>query len=166
MFQDFLLTAAKAQLAVTKEARDAPVSRAHLFITTALQLCEFFLNNPTLDAFKFTTVLRVDDLHSGSERTIAQVHHIKVVDSWVSAPPGHPELLDADAKTQFFYEAMPFWLMGTGTFDLSRSDPLLQDLLRAETGTDDKRVKAYALALELDNAFQRVSRECYIGEIQ
>lgn len=166
MFQDFLLTAALAQLAATKEARDAPVSRTNLFIATALQLCEYFLANPKLDAFQFTTLLKVDDLHSGSERTISQVHHIKVVDRWVSAPPGHPPLLDADAKTRFFYEAMPFWLMGTGTFNLSRSDPLLQDLLRAETGTDDKRVKAYALALEIDNAFQRVGRECYIGEVQ
>jgi hypothetical protein len=166
MFPDFLLTNALAQLAATKEARDAPLSRANLFIATALQLCEFFLANPKLDAFKFTTLLKVDDLHSGSERTISQVHHIKVVAQWVSAPPGQPELLDADGKTRFFYEAMPFWLMGTGTFNLSRADPLLQDLMAAETGSDDKRVKAYALALELDSAFQTVSRECYIGEIQ
>lgn len=165
MFQDFLLTAALAQLAATKEARDAPVSRPHLFVATALQLCEYFVSNPKLDKFKFTTLLKVDDLHSGSERTIAQVHHIKVVAQWVSAP-GQPELLDTDAKTRFFYEAMPFWLMGTGTFDLSRSNELLQALMNAEVGSDDKRVKAYALALELDNAFQRVSRDCYLGEVQ
>jgi hypothetical protein len=164
MFPDFLLTAALTQLAATKEARDAPVSRAQLFVATALQLSEFFIANDQLDAFRFTTVLKVDDRLSGSDRTIAQVHHIKVVAQFAS--PGQPELLDADAKTRFFYEAMPFWLMGTGTFLMSRANPLLQNLLSAETGSDDKRVKAYALALELDNAFERVGRECYLGEVQ
>lgn len=159
MFSDLLLTQAQAQLAATREARDAPVSRASLFIATALQLCEYFSANATLDAFQFTTLLKVDDLHSGSERTIAQRHHVKVV------TPGCPALLDAEGKTRFFYEAMPFWLMGDGTFNLSRANPLVQDLLAAETGSDDKRVKAYALALELDNAFQRISTECYLGEV-
>lgn len=166
MFPDFLLTAALAQLAATKEARDAPLSRPQLFVATALQLCEYFLANPRLDSFQFTTLMKVSEFVDGVDRTIAQVQHLKVVDQWVSAPANQPELLDTEAKTRFFYEAMPFWLMGTGTFTLSRSNERLQALMAAEPGSDDKRVKAYALALELDGAFQTVSRDCYLGEVQ
>jgi len=159
MFPDFLLTQAQAQLAATKDARDAPVSRSHLFSAAALQLCEYFGNHPTLESFQFTTVLQLEDVTDGLDRTFKQRHHVKVVTA------GQSSLLDADAKTRFFYEATPFWLMGNGSFTVQRSSPVLQDLLAAEPGSDDKRVKAYALALELDASFQRVSHECYLGEV-
>jgi hypothetical protein len=159
MFPDMLLTQAQAQLAVTKEAAGASPNRAMLFVATALQLCEWFANHPNLQSFQFTTLLALEDVVEGTDRVLKQRQHIKVI------APGCSELQDADSKSKFFYTSTPFWMLGNGSFTVTRNSASLQALLAAEAGSDDKRVKAYALALELDQAFQRVSQDCYLGEV-
>jgi hypothetical protein len=150
MFSDFLLMAAKAELTVAKEAAAYQANRAHFFIATALQLCEYFSTYERMASFQMTTLLKVEDGLEGGVRAVRQLQHLKIV------APGCPELQSQEDKSQFFFTCIPFWMLGDGSYTVRRDDLKLQRLLNAEQGSDDKRVQAYAMALDMDDAFQRV----------
>jgi hypothetical protein len=158
-FSFMLLAAAQSELASAKDASAASANRSHLFVTTALHLGQLFAANPEMADFQMTCVLRVEDTLEGPERVVKLRRHLKAV------APGCLELQTKDGKAEFFHASTPFWLMGDGTFSMSRAHPRLQALLSAEADSAAMRAQAFALALEIDVAFQPIRLDHYLGAV-
>ena len=159
MFFNVLLADAQANLASAKEARNGPgISREGLLIAAALQLDEYFETSAKLQSFQMTLLLKSEDTLEGTERVFKYRQHLKIV------APGCEQLQTADDKAAFFLTTTPFWLMGDGSFTLERDDALLQAVRACEPGSDAKLSAAFALAVRLDRAFQRVRFDHYLGE--
>jgi hypothetical protein len=127
-------------------------------LAAALQLRVYFEHFPRMLSFQMTTLLKLEDTKEGEERVVKYRQHLKIV------APGCDALNDSDKKADFFFTNVPFWLIGDGSFSVDRDDAVVQTLLATPPDSDAERVAAYALALQMDHAFQRVRTDCYLGE--
>lgn len=157
---NLLLVEAKTDLLLAKEAFDAPgSSRAMLCTAAALQLSELFRSHEQMESFRLTLLVSSEESLEGSDRVFKRRQHLKIT------APGCLALQTSDEKASFFLTCLPTWLLGDGSFDITRRHPKLQSLMTADRGSDDERVRAYDLALDIDRCFQLVRQGCYLGEI-
>ena len=156
------LTKARNDLALAREVhdgRDTDRNRAFLLTAAALRLKELFAAHAGMLSFQLTLVFKVEDTKEGADRCVRVRQHLKIV------APQCPELQDKDAKAAFWTQDVPYWAMGAGSWAIHRADPQLQALLQTASNSQDEQVAAFALALAMNDAFEAVRVDHYLGEI-
>lgn len=156
------LTKARNDLALAREVHESKGtdrSRAFLLTAIALRLKELFTANTDMSFFQLTLVFKVEDEKEGPDRCVRVRQHLKIV------APQCPQLQDKDAKVSLWTQDVPYWAMGAGSWTVQRSDPKLQALLQTEANSQDEQVAAFALALDMNDAFEAVRMDHYLGEV-
>ena len=159
---NFNLLKARAHLAVANDdrhSRESTHGRAFLLTAATLRLKELFTANAGMELFQITLIFQVEDTKEGDDRCVRIRQHLKIM------APNCPELSEKDGKIKFWTQDMPFWAMGAGSWTIARSHPLLQDLLQTPINCSKEQVCAYALALDLNEAFQAIRVDHFLGEI-